>query len=511
MNIKNNIRAVATAMLVGLSFPSCSDWLDVAMEDKIMENVLFDQYQGYVAALNGVYTGMNNIYSSNLAAGYLDVMAQYYYIDEISNSSKQIYSNYKYTDSNFQSFTNTIWSRIYTLLANTNVILEHTEGNPEVLTEAQCGLIRGEAFALRAFFHFDLLRLYGPVFSLNSTAECIPYQSSSARDIQPFLPANEVLDLIIADLKSAEELLAKYDTILTNGVQNVTVEDDGVSSYDLAFRQLRLNYYAVELMLARAYLWKGDKTEAYNYAKKNIIDKITTDDLEVFPWVQRSAIDATDNPDFVFSSEVIFSIYNSQRVDDVYRALFNKTLNRNSRLTFRGTDISGNSKVATFYDDPNDIRIKMWEVVEPTDSELKEAAEQGKAAENSLAFNKYQDIANSTLDRYMVPLMRLSEAYLIAAECAPSATEALGYINTIRLHRECPNYPDTYDVDKALLYETAREMIGEGQLFYFYKRRNATQMISGTSLTDMYEVSSSEIYTIPVPDAEMEKRGSLED
>lgn len=515
MKMKYNIKNIAAAALIGLGSTACSDWLDVDMEDKIMENVLFSEYRGFKSALNGIYTGMNTVYSSQLTTGGLDVMAQYYNVTENNSHTMRLYAGYKYTDAGFQTTIYTIWSNLYELIANTNVLLEHTEDDNEVLTEAQRGLIRGEAFALRAFLHFDLLRLYGPIYSENPSMVCIPYQSSSAREIQPLLPANEVLENIINDLKEAEKLLAQYDPILTNGVQNVATEDNGVSSYDLSFRQLRLNYYAVEALLARAYLWKGDKTEAYKYAKTNIIDKITTEELEVFPWATRAQLDDDGKPDYLFSSEVIFSLYNSRRVDNVYRAYFQSSLELSSRLTFIGNNTTGESKVAVFYDDPNDLRIRMWEVVEPSEAAIKDAADKGLVAENSLVLNKYKDFSDDAASsggiqtyRYMIPLIRLSEIYFIAAEATTNNAEALELINTVRSHRECSNLPENTDFDRALTYEMAREVIGEGQLFYFYKRRNAAELISGTSITTTFEMTPS-AYTLPIPDAEMEKRGTV--
>ena len=36
-------------------------------------------------------------------------------------------------------------------------------------------MIIGEAMALRAFLHFDMLRLFGPVYKLHPEMESIPY------------------------------------------------------------------------------------------------------------------------------------------------------------------------------------------------------------------------------------------------------------------------------------------------------------------------------------------------
>ena len=511
MKTKNTIKSIAASALLCLSMSSCSDWLNVTMEDKIMENTLFSEYRGYMTALNGVYLGLNDIYSTTLSGGVLDVMAQYYNVTENINHNYKIYSGYKYSDSSFESFNYNVWSTLYTLLANVNVIIEHTADNDGVLSDKQYSIIRGEALALRAFLHFDLLRLYGPIYSENSAATCMPYQDSSSRDIQPMLPANEVLAKVIADLKEAETLLQAYDPVLTEGVGNVATEDNGLSSYDYSFRQLRLNYYAVKLMLARAYMWGGDTTNAYKVAKSEIIDKVTTDDLEVFPWTTKAEVEAQGKPGYLFSSEVFFSLYNTSRYTNVYSALFSSSLPVTSRLTFYGTNISGDSKVSTFYDDDNDYRKKVWAVVEPTDAEKEEASKNNTEAATSLYCNKYIEFTNDASTtgtetyRYMIPLMRLSEAYLIAAEATTSKSEAFELINTVREHRNCMDLSDDADLSKALTYEFAREMLGEGQLFYFYKRRAAESLISGYSAEGEYSMVKTN-YVWPTPQEELSKR-----
>jgi hypothetical protein len=102
----------------------------------------------------------------------------------------------------------------------------------------------------------------------------------------------------------------------------------------------------------------------------------------------------------------------------------------------------------------------------------------------------------------------LSEVYLIAAECASSADEELSYINTLRMHRNCQNLGTGADLDQALTNEFAREMIGEGQLFFFYKRRAMTSLISGYEAGATYEMSKSN-YVWPIPQSELSKRATV--
>lgn len=520
MNTINKVKILAVSAILGLGLPSCNDWLDVEMEDQVLENTLFSNYEGYLTALNGIYLSMNDVYGGTLSTAGLDVMAQYYYVTNDNDHALKLYATYNYTDVKFEGYNSSLWNQCYTLLANINVIIERTEKDTP-LTERQLAIIRGEALALRAFVHFDLLRLYGPIYSDAPTAESIPYQNSTSREVQPILPADQALELIINDLRSAESLLRDYDPIITEGVRNEEIDENGLMSYDLAFRQIRMNYYAVEALLARAYLWKGDKATAYDIAVNNILKKISSESLEVFPWTSRDKLTVENKPDFLFSSEVFFSLYNSRRYTDVYNAYFAPTLAaKKSRLTFFGDGMTGStSKIPSFYDDDNDMRRLMWNVVEPTEEE-KNNASAWDPAKNSLALLKYRDFTQNASFvsgrdnyRYMIPLIRLSEIYLIAAECATTEAEGRSLLNTVRNHRDCRSLADNEDFNKALTYEMAREVIGEGQLFFFYKRRGEEQLIG--SKGDWYDNYSSTIamlkgnYVWPIPKSEADKRVSI--
>ena len=66
--------------LLLLSFYSCESWLNVTPSDRLSEEMLFNDREGFVKALNGVYIELNTneLYGRNLTAGALDVMGQYY-------------------------------------------------------------------------------------------------------------------------------------------------------------------------------------------------------------------------------------------------------------------------------------------------------------------------------------------------------------------------------------------------------------------------------------------------
>ena len=512
MNLKNKIKTFCCAGLLIASTTSCADWLDVKMEDQIMDNMLYSEESGFKIALNGAYLDMINLYGSDLSAGKIDIMAQYYNVTENYNHTYKIYPGYKFDDGEYESFRDNVWTKAYRLIANLNVLLEHCDEEGSALSPTLYPIVKGEALALRAMIHLDMLRLFGPVYNDATASEkCIPYQLSSSKDIQPLLPASEVLENVIKDLKDASDLLKDSDPIITDGIRNSLQNDNGLDNDFLNYRQLRLNYYATQALLARAYAWKGDKTEAYNIAKNNIIDKITTEEVEVFPWITKEAYEMSGKPDRLFSSEVFFAIYKTDR-SNLYQSLFSSALHpRKSRLTIAAIAPT-DTKMMELYDDTNDWRLAMWDIIEPTEDEVNEAIANNTQATNTIFLKKYEDFEAGTstngteLYRYMIPLIRLSEVYLMAAEGAPSREEAIGYINTIRLHRNCRDLDEeNLNIQDAITKEFAKEVIGEGQLFFYYKRHAMESIFSGASIDGLKQISLSN-YVLPLPKSETDKR-----
>lgn len=503
--MKKTIIKVAASASILLSLSSCSDWLQVEMEDKIMEPVLFSNYPGYVAALNGVYMSLNDYYTVGSLNDILDVMAQYYYVtDDMRDNTYRIYQSYSFSDAGFESKNGALWNKAYTLIANTNTILDHlTSIGDTPLSQTQYNVLRGEALAMRAMLHFDILRRHGAIYATNPDAETIPYQDDTSREIKPFLTNKAIMERIIGDLTEASSLLKESDPIITEGIRDTQVEDNSVASYDMSFRQLRLNYYAVQGLLARAYQWIGDKTNAYKVAKEEIIDKVTTESLEVFPWITDERVHADGKPDLMFSTEVMFSLYHNQR-SKYNSAVFASSISSSLRLTFYGENKDGeDSKVGLLYDYVNDYRRDQWALADPPQG----VGDDDNPIGTTLYLTKYDDFKSGATEetfRYMLPMIRLSEMYLIAAESASNADEAYRLLNEVRLHRNCPSLETSGNFNVDLLYEFARETLAEGQLYYFYKRRQETRIISRTGSYDFNMLLSNYIW--PIPEAELNKR-----
>lgn len=480
MNKLKTITYALLSIIATMATTSCADWLKVDLEDSVLEDKLYENNDGYFAALNGVYAKMNETYASTLTMGHIDVMAQYYNVAKNSEHAYFPFANYKYSENEFKSISDNVWTSLYFYIANLNTLIEHCDASDSKLSPVYKPYIKGEALALRAFFHFDLLRLYGPIYSTKTeNNSAIPYQETSSKSIQPILNAKQVAEKIMRDLNEAS-LLLKDDRIIKEGVMNGMGDDPNEKTL-LRYRQFRLNYYAIQAMKARLYLWTGDKTNALATAK-GIIEE--NNKHNTFTWIEKKAVTTGNNPNYIFSTEVMFALYNKSRAK-TYEMLFSPKADMKNTLYFKGESTAEGdllSKLTYFYDDMGDLRRNNTWTVE----ELTANGQGGTTSKHkSICLKKFADTNGDTNFRYMQPLMRLSEIYLIAAECATTPEEALPFINELRKARNCVNMelPAT-DAEKAVQNmvwrEFMREMIGEGQLFFFYKRHAAEQMMSGT-------------------------------
>ena len=121
-----------------------------------------------------------------------------------------------------------------------------------------------------------------------------------------------------------------------------------------------------------------------------------------------------------------------------------------------------------------------------------------------LSFLKYCESSKETIKAAnKIPLIRLSEMYLILMELKP-LDEAVSYFYYYRVSRLMNSVLDNNfeDEDTRMLRiekEYRKEFFGEGQMFYFYKRLNYPAF----SWPSDFVLSSTELYTIPKPDAQL--------
>src|SRR5690606_38379174 len=117
----------------------------------------------------------------------------------------------------------------YKAIAQANFVLANIEDNKSVLSPGAYNIIKGEALGMRAFLHFDLLRLFAPALldGSNSGTPAIPYVDEFTVTPSPRLTLAAALDKVEADLKAAEELLSVNQDI------DQIADNQGNTSLDL--------------------------------------------------------------------------------------------------------------------------------------------------------------------------------------------------------------------------------------------------------------------------------------
>jgi starch-binding outer membrane protein, SusD/RagB family len=102
----------------------------------------------------------------------------------------------------------------------------------------------------------------------------------------------------------------------------------------------------------------------------------------------------------------------------------------------------------------------------------------------------------------LIPLIKLAEMYYIAAEAAATPEEGVVFLNTVRTARLIPALPATItaaNLDAELLKEYRKESYGEGQLWFYYKRKNTTTIPDGVG-----NPMTAAKYVFPYPQTEIE-------
>jgi hypothetical protein len=357
------------------------------------------------------------------------------------------------------------WSFPYAAIRDANNIITFTDKYVATDSEkAQFNNIRGQALTMRAMSHFDLVKIYGmPYTKDNGVSLGVPVVTEKLdNDVKPVRnTVAEVYTQIIKDLEDASSLISKK-------------RNDG-----------QLNWFATRLLLARAYLYKGDNAKAYEVSSDLLKQaegtsfKLFTNKEYAAAWSQQTG------------SEYFYVIYNSS--DEISDA--NEFI---SYLMHRSgyDDLSISSDYLNLIDeDENDVRSDIIE----------------RYATNRYYLRKY---AAPDYKVSNIPILRISEAYLIAAEAAVKLNNresAAEYLNAIVSRANPEKSVAVEDVTlERVLIERRKELVGEGHRLFDAMRNNQAIERKGAShssalLTDETRKFNWDFYKIlmPIPRGEM--------
>lgn len=470
---------IPVLMLQGLA--SCADFLNVNPKGEVFDADMYESAEGYEDALYGIYAQLGT--SDYLYKNYL------HWLPEV------LAVNVRTTDDGLQSMSYAVWNKLsatqirkgiwansYKIINQLNNIIQHIEkgGDDEF---RHTPLYKGEALALRALIHFELLRLYGaPIWAPDSEkARAIPYVTQYSFDITKFSSLDEAYELILKDLKEAEQYLAEDETLV--GETRTNSRSGGFT----ACRIIHMNLHAVEALIARVYWSRNDLANAAIYAKK-VIDskKFGMRSVEAFNQPDNGTLDLR---------ETIFGIYSKKYEEE------------NARMY----GLAGSSASSTFQ--LTDYR-KLYETNEgatSTDYRFTAWFDDGQQLLDKLVNPIYYSAEGSTYTGKSIlgnNILRIPEMYYIMAESllASDPGKATEYFNVVISSRGLEPLEGINVTEEMLFNERRKEFFGEGFLWHDMKRLGKDIEVSAGNTLSGSDVST---YKIPYPIGEDETRDEL--
>ncbi|WP_295124944.1 RagB/SusD family nutrient uptake outer membrane protein [uncultured Chitinophaga sp.] len=461
---------IPIAFFAALAFAGCKKYLDVTPKSSLSEEQLFESEIGFQQALTGVYSQLSQrgLYGDNLSMGFVSGLAQNYAVSAVGAPLVRTRA-LDYASAEVTGHLGNTWTTAYAAIAGVNKVIENTTEKRAVLSDQAYAQIRGEALALRALLHFDLYRLFGPEYSAGLNSKAIPYKTKADQYSRVPSTSKEVADSALADLQAAALLLKTVDPIFA-GATN---------------RNIKMNYYAVKGLEARLRITIGDKSGAAAAAKEVV-------DAGKFPFVTPTAAAATAaSRDRIYKSELLFGARVRTVKDWSEGEYFRFYGNTNMRLTrttanfatLFETAAGGGSDFRFAYrieqDGNNPFPSKFWQT-----------------------YTAISGASDSVRLDQLVPVIRLSEMYYILAESAATPAEGAAFLNMVRKNRGIAELPvatiTQTTLNNELTKEYQKEFYGEGQLFFYYKRKKVVRMQFMTA-----DIALSK-YVLPIPAAELE-------
>lgn len=494
------VMAVALVTLVGLT--SCSDWLDVKGENIQKEEDQFKNYKGFRDALTGCYMEMasTSAYGQKLTMTDVEDMASLWYCPEsYANDKPASYElhTHQYAKDNARAGIKTIYAQLFKIISSANVILNNIKENGANIGDSQAReMIEGEAYAIRAYCQLDVLRLFGQVPG-GTTQVRLPYSETSSLETQPaYYDYDAYVDKLEADLTAAETLLKDNDPVMSQTFNALNHPSSTVEDNYKYYRQARLNYWAVRALHARMDLYVGRTEQAHDIAMEIIQAKgadgnalISLSGISDFKagyralpseclfYLSRYDINSVANSLLVGGRSVHVStssyFITTDELTELYASLPGATASHNRYLN-----------------EWNRATVDAYSTVRPT---LKKYwyDEDNSNFTSVLLTTKLQ----------VIPMLRLSEVYLIAIETRNSLTEVQSLYDTYMNACAFTLYQPFTSVEaarKEMMNEYRREFFGEGQMFYVYKRLRATTMMNNAAAISQND------YIVPLPQTEYE-------
>ena len=462
--MKKNINKYARIFSLLLIFfaTSCGkDFLDLNPYQSVALGDAIKEIDDYKAAVYGIYSGLQ---SSNYYGRYFvlvpDVMSDDVKQNAQANRARD-FSDYQATA--LDGIALGMWGIMYDVINRANVVINaEVEVTPAV--QDQKDEYVGEAYALRALAHFDLVRMFAQHYGFTSDnshpgVAVVTVFDQNSKPVRNTVA--EVYQQIISDLQTAIPLLK--------------IEPPSAG---------RISKEAAQALLARVALYMGNFQMAEQMASAVISSgnySLVSTDQYVDSWSQG------------LSSESIFEVIFRQDDDN-------------------GSDALGRMYIPEGYGDYLPSAALLSAIPEgDVRGQLFKTDETIGGVYGNLRVNKYPN----TQYQNNTPVLRLSEMYLIRAEARAmlgDETGAQADVTTIR-QRGLPSAEAVTATGQTLLDEIEKEkrieLMFEGQRLWELMRHK--QSLVRTDCTNLVcDVAyPNNRFVAPIPQAELDANANM--
>lgn len=382
-----------------------------------------------------------------------------------------------------------IWKRAYQGIESANWVIDKV---PAITMDTvRRNSIVGEAYFLRGFYHWMLTKNFGSIVVKTAPTNSIDgaFVGSS--------PINEVYNQIISDLSTAERLLPDYSASFVKGrvsKQSAQLLHAKAALYNERWDEAQKSAQAV--INSGKYTLMPSFVDLFTAAKKDQARQEVLFDVE---------LNNTTNP--IRQSQVHYfyaplgvSDYNKGGAGGIYvfSAFYNSFAANDGRKQLLATSYTNGSGVVV----PQaniDTRLATKDLV--LMGKYKDPNSVGAYASNNLY------------------LLRLADAYLIAAEAEARATgpstSAYTNVNAIRTRAGLPNLTEGLGKEAfidSVLVERSKEFYGEGDRWYDLTRTGKFLTVIPTAVNADYPertVTARNKY-FPIPQVEINANPKLE-
>jgi hypothetical protein len=452
--------------LIVFAASSCKN-LDVNPSDAISTGTIVTTSDGLTNALNGAYALFKDHIAFNGTVDQNNMyLRQFYHLSDFASddivcgqvTTDPLYYSFSLGHSPAQGNTRYYWYVSYKIITGVNTVIDAVEKSGK--TDAKTNQLLGECYFLRAFCHFNLVRLFGKPYSVDPGSPGIILRTNLTDDAKKARSTvKEVYDSVISDAEKAATLMTQ-----PRGVQYASQE-------------------AAWSLLARVNLYKEDNVKAIEWSNKVINSgKFTLATKATYPALFANATTA---------SETIFCVAFTT-VDDYGKFGSIASMIYSDGNSGWGEEFASSSLRSAMSAHPEDVR---WSYIIP----LKDAGGvvQKKNGIEIYYISKFS--FQGGLPNLSSPIMfRIAELYLIRAEAEAKTganAAALDDVDEIRKNRglEGSLYNKVVPAGKTaldvVLDEKRIEMAFEGHRTYdvFRNKRTLNKTYWGYHLAGLKE------------------------